>query len=43
MRALLMALFSFDFPGHAAGRGRASHGISKAPAKSTFKTTTKTV
>jgi hypothetical protein len=43
MRALLMALYPLDFPGHAAGRGRASHGVSKATAKSTIKTTTKTV
>jgi hypothetical protein len=38
MRGLLMALFAFDFPGHA-GRGRAPV---RSP-KTTAKTTTKTV
>ena len=38
MRGLLMALFAFDFPGHA-GRGRAPV---RSP-KTTAKTATKTV
>jgi len=40
MRALLMAMFSFDFPGHAAGRDRARSVSTKTPAT---KTTAKTV
>lgn len=44
MRALLMAMFSFDFPGHGvdrwAGRGRARSVSTKTPAT---KTTAKTV
>ena len=35
MRGLLMALFAFDFPGHGAGRARASLRSTKTAAKTT--------
>ena len=38
MRGLLMALFAFDFPGHGAGRERASIRSTKTMAKTTTKT-----
>ena len=38
MRGLLMALFALDFPGHSAGRERASIRSTKAMAKTTTKT-----
>ena len=38
MRGLLMALFVFDFPGHLAGRERASLRSTKTTAKTTTKT-----
>jgi hypothetical protein len=38
MRGLLMALFAFDFPGHGAGRRRASIRSTKTTAKATTKT-----
>lgn len=38
MRGLLMALFAVDFPGHAAGRRRASLRSTKTMAKTTAKT-----
>jgi hypothetical protein len=38
MRGLLMALFAFDFPGHDAGRHRASVRSAKTTAKATTKT-----
>ncbi|WP_280954239.1 hypothetical protein [Kumtagia ephedrae] len=40
MRGLLMALFVFEFPGHGAGRERASLSSTKTTAKTTA---TKTV
>ena len=38
MHGLLMALFAFDFPGHSAGRERASVRSTKTTAKTTTKT-----
>jgi hypothetical protein len=38
MRGLVMALFAFDFPGHKAGRDRASFRSTKTAAKTTTKT-----
>lgn len=38
MRGLVMALFAFDFPGHKAGRDRASFRSIKTAAKTTTKT-----
>ena len=39
MRGLLLALFAFDFPGHKAGRERASFRATKTMAKKTTATT----
>lgn len=43
MRGLLMALFAFDFPGHAGEGARASFRYTAPTAKTTEKTTAKTV
>lgn len=40
MRGLLMALFAFDFPGHAAAGDRVRLRFNHFPAKTTGKTTT---
>ena len=43
MHGLMTALFAVDFPGHDAGRGDAPFRSSKTTAKTSVKTTGKTV